>query len=525
MVQWGELFFDLFYVAGAYNLASILKEGISGLAVLYFVGCFGGIMLIWNHRLLFDAGFAVTNDDALGVTVVSWSHLIILATAVLHIRPVGLMAYPTESVEMFCYALALLLESILVAVVYIIVYLYVEGGPEARVTARRELIKNSVVMAFYGAATVVAGVEFYVNGAGSVQANLDEAVDVYQHEATAAAAPDSSGRPNYVPIVLVICGWISYGAALFWEAFIRFPRLDDVRKVTIPYDGEYIIHRHGEWIMLMLGESVLSLLIVQISYGKEYYVTFYCGILSVMGFQSLHYHSQPHHAEEHAMRRSTKAGTLFFLLMGIYSMALVAIGASYKLLLTEHIYDDGYSEDFMYGLSRQRRSLGGDDMSPEERRKRIAVLFTASLTVAFVVLDLMILCHKGIKENWYRIMSGKGVTVTLVRMGLDAFTATLSLYVTEPQTVSVAGLVVIMLQVAVRVAGSIIFPMEKIERKDGGSSTSDGQGRGSEHSAFSNIMYSIFYSPLPFILPVEHQDDAGSLSDVEENVKSKGDNV
>jgi hypothetical protein len=41
-------------------------------------------------------------------------------------------------------------------------------------------------------------------------------------------------------------------------------------------------HRLGEWVMLMLGESVLSLLIVEASVGRRYYVTFYSGMTSVM---------------------------------------------------------------------------------------------------------------------------------------------------------------------------------------------------------------------------------------------------
>jgi hypothetical protein len=41
-------------------------------------------------------------------------------------------------------------------------------------------------------------------------------------------------------------------------------------------------HRIGEWVMLMLDESVLSLLIVEELSGRRYYVTFYSGMISVM---------------------------------------------------------------------------------------------------------------------------------------------------------------------------------------------------------------------------------------------------
>ena len=482
VISWGELFFDLFFVAGAYNLASILKEDTTAEGLLYFVGCFGGILQIWNRKLMYDAAFAVTTDDLWHTTHRTMQY-IVLGTAVLHIRPVGLMAQPKNSVEMFCYSLALLLDALLVAIQYGEVYKYGEGGPELKLTAVRELKKNALVVAFYLAATTVAGVEFYIRGDGSLQENVSEAVTVYQHE-------NSEIEPNYIPIILILCGWLSYGGVILYDAFILYASEREVHKVTVPFNVEYIIHRQGELVMVLLGESVLSLLIVQISYGTDYYLSFYCGLLSVVGFQSLHYRSQPHHAEEHAMRRSTKAGTLFLLLMQSYSMALVALGASYKLLLTEHIYDDGYTDHYLYGSSRR---LGGEELPMAERRQRIAVLFTASLTVAFAVLDAMILCHKGIRENWNRLKSRKGVVVTLIRIALLLFCASFSFYVSEPEILSIAGLLAIALQIVFRVAGTLVFSMDRIEAEK---NKTNGYDEEESHNSGSNLIFSIFYSPL-----------------------------
>jgi len=57
----------------------------------------------------------------------------------------------------------------------------------------------------------------------------------------------------------------------------------------------YCIHRYAEWTMLMMGESVLSLLIVPLV-EKDilvYLQIFYCGILSISILQYLHFRSQP----------------------------------------------------------------------------------------------------------------------------------------------------------------------------------------------------------------------------------------
>ena len=42
---------------------------------------------------------------------------------------------------------------------------------------------------------------------------------------------------------------------------------------------DFAIHRNGEWIMLMLGESIFSLLIVEVpADSNDYYTTFFCGV-------------------------------------------------------------------------------------------------------------------------------------------------------------------------------------------------------------------------------------------------------
>jgi len=78
----------------------------------------------------------------------------------------------------------------------------------------------------------------------------------------------------------------------------------------------------------MVGESVLSLLIVEISEGAYYYVTFYSGILSITLTQTLHFQSQPHDPDKHALRRDKIAGFLFMQLLYVYSASLIVLGAS-----------------------------------------------------------------------------------------------------------------------------------------------------------------------------------------------------
>ena len=89
---------------------------------------------------------------------------------------------------------------------------------------------------------------------------------------------------------------------------------------------------------LISGESVLSLVIVdeiaRINDG-EYYLTFFLGVLNVIFLQFLYFKSQPHDVAHHAMRRSRHAGLSYNFMIQVYSAALIIVGVSYKLLLTE----------------------------------------------------------------------------------------------------------------------------------------------------------------------------------------------
>ena len=68
-----------------------------------------------------------------------------------------------------------------------------------------------------------------------------------------------------------------------------------------PSPPDYAIHRYGEWILLMIGEGILSLLIVETVEVGDYYVITIFGVLTIIFIQILKFESEPFHAEGHAM--------------------------------------------------------------------------------------------------------------------------------------------------------------------------------------------------------------------------------
>lgn len=231
--------------------------------------------------------------------------------------------------------------------------------------------------------------------------------------------------------------------------------------------------------MLMLGESILSLLIVEVvSKGIEYYVTFYTGIVSVTLLTFLHFVSGPTRGEEHAMHRHRQSSYAVSVLMQFYSAGLVIVGASYKLFMYEYTYEK--YEDIVHVRALRSLAEGSlGDFDESTRRQQIAYFFCFSLGVVWVCSDLMMIMHKGLYYNWKRLrheitdeVRKIAVILVLVRVGLVAFIATLWLYLTDPHHLAAIGMCCIIVQMLLRAIGDIVFPHESLDE--------DGDANGSK---------------------------------------------
>jgi hypothetical protein len=255
------------------------------------------------------------------------------------------------------------------------------------------------------------------------------------------------------------------------------------RRRTVPINIDFAIHRYGEWIMLMLGESVLSLLVVDMVDSAGYYGSLFGGIMSIILLQYLHFSSAPSDPDQHAIRRSIVSSFAFYWLFEAYSLALIVLGVSYKMSLLELVLMEEEKED---GSHRKRGLLfqGGfsdsekDDhrwlaatgastasgLSVEERQQHIAHLFSGSMAVIFFGSDAMSLAHRGIRAQIQRCECAntllKKITLTILvtsRVSLLVVIASLSQFVTKPSDVITAGTLAILAQVCVRLLGGVVF--------------------------------------------------------------------
>lgn len=138
---WGQIFYDLFYVGGAYNLGNVLKHAEHPHAprtLLYFLATGLPAMVMWHDKLHFDARFTTRPGRDVFHRCLEILQLCAVGTALSRIRSVEVESHPCNHVDIFEFAAALLLNSAVTILRYAEVVAFAkDGDPGARYVARR----------------------------------------------------------------------------------------------------------------------------------------------------------------------------------------------------------------------------------------------------------------------------------------------------------------------------------------------------------------------------------------------------
>jgi hypothetical protein len=251
---------------------------------------------------------------------------------------------------------------------------------------------------------------------------------------------------------------------------------------------DFTIHRHGEWTMLVLGESILSLLIVD-GTAKDYFLIFYSGMITVILLQYLHFRSQPHDPDCHAMRRDKNAGIVYSNTFVFYSAALIVVGVSYKMFLFESSYDKNTDHRLLRRVSvlpptgdennRWLAATGVISCGPggDEKEQNIAHLFCGAMAIVFFCMDVTVLAHVGVKKEVGKCkfadgvctatgkkikhFNHKGIILVVFRCAITIFMATLSQWITDPSNLAEIGLAAVVCQLVNRFLGDLFFPEDE----------------------------------------------------------------
>jgi PAS domain S-box-containing protein len=206
----------------------------------------------------------------------------------------------------------------------------------------------------------------------------------------------------------------------------------------------------------MIGEGVLSLLIVETTESKEYFTVSCFGVLTVMGIHVLIFESQPSTSQGHAVYRSLRAQMLFGLLVQILSMALIAFGVCFKIMLTTIVL-----EETSYESDRRLAT------TPAVSNDATTALFSGSLTIILITLELMLATHKGAKgvsQGLFKKRDGgdRGIikkinkpvlALSVFKIGLIVFAGTISQWEKKLTEISIMAFLIIVAMSACRGIG------------------------------------------------------------------------
>ncbi|KAL3908305.1 MAG: hypothetical protein SGILL_008532 [Bacillariaceae sp.] len=458
-INWGDLFFDLFYVGIAYNLGtlliSFLTESEWRRGLVYFLGIFGPLYNMWERKMNYEARYMALDYAHRILEVV---RVFLLGFAALHINSLTLLKDP-KSIETFALCISIFLESMVHVGLKVELILVGRGDRTAIVNhSKRKLYKTLLPLSlFYLGATICSGVLYF----GPYD---DPCVKEDYRRMLAEEENLSSCYSDWqifdLPLALCFIGYIFDILSTSFRRFIKFdPKKLDVRDHFVPTNIDFQIHRYGEFVMLMLGEAVLSLLIVETTELSNYYVTACVGMLNVIVIQILRFDSEPSDANNHCLWRGVKAAYVYSLLIQLLSIALIGFGVSFKVMLAT-IYSTGDYADANEAVVVDD-SAYGDDGDAEHRHLAdvptvtfltIKCLYCTSLVLVLVAIELLASSHKGFKKR-YRVffkhdktgakkIKWRVVLISILKLALLSFLATLPVWVGSHRWLTIIGLVV-----------------------------------------------------------------------------------
>jgi low temperature requirement protein LtrA len=147
------------------------------------------------------------------------------------------------------------------------------------------------------------------------------------------------------PLWLVAFFWLCSEYFIFVDLLRAFIPCFNTKSNSIPLHVDHVVHREGEFCMLVLGEGVLSIVLLQtMQYPNTSLLigSMVPGYLILASIQVLHFSSQPWFGEGHALFRSRIRGQIWHKMQPIEAGLIVCIGVGVKVILKlgENASDD-----------------------------------------------------------------------------------------------------------------------------------------------------------------------------------------
>jgi len=140
----------------------------------------------------------------------------------------------------------------------------------------------------------------------------------------------------------------------------------------------WVIHRHFEFLLLMLGESIISIIVVEYEPTANFIATYIISFFLVSNLALLVFATGVDHDDRHAMRRNSLRAVGYLIMLVIQSMSLILVGVGFKLILG---------------------STGDSETPPTD----YVWFMSVALVVCLLSLFLGRVMHHGIREEYFAL--------------------------------------------------------------------------------------------------------------------------
>mmetsp|Transcript_9508 Transcript_9508/g.19762 ORF Transcript_9508/g.19762 Transcript_9508/m.19762 type:complete len:306 (-) Transcript_9508:24-941(-) len=232
--NWVDLFWDLFYVSGAFNLAAALKDSLNGWGVLYFCACYLSIYSLWYEKLAFDARFIWA--DNLTHRFIEFLQIMILGTVIANIKSVPIMSDTRNEPTTFLFCLGMSLQQVTFYVQSYDIHENIHHDlPESKQQARHDMMVRAAPCFLFLVATTWAASDY---------CNLSGPIGVYSFPSETDQSQES--YENHGPIILVFAAFFASFLSTFVYRFVYIVKLGaDHKEHSVPMNLDYVLHRLG----------------------------------------------------------------------------------------------------------------------------------------------------------------------------------------------------------------------------------------------------------------------------------------
>eukprot|EP00003_Mantamonas_plastica_P027196 TRINITY_DN5770_c1_g2_i3.p1 TRINITY_DN5770_c1_g2~~TRINITY_DN5770_c1_g2_i3.p1 ORF type:complete len:501 (+),score=153.47 TRINITY_DN5770_c1_g2_i3:823-2325(+) len=129
--------------------------------------------------------------------------------------------------------------------------------------------------------------------------------------------------------------WVLISGSVVSFAFVAW--IQGKLKHRLPVHVEHTAERHGLFFILIIGETMVAIVIVEMEMDWQHFLSVFFGLVIAFALHLTYFDTQPFDAEKHAINRNRTSRRLFVYLHWVLTGTALAMGIAIKKLI-KYIY-------------------------------------------------------------------------------------------------------------------------------------------------------------------------------------------